>query len=183
MIILGIDPGSRKTGWAIIEIQGRKFNYIASGVLRFDKTPEFLDRLVIISASIKELVEKYQPTEVSFESLIYVQSIPALSKLAQARGAMIAGLGDGYQGKVFEYAPSLIKSSVSGHGQSTKEGVEKTLKMIFGNIKFKTNDESDALAIALCHALNRGKGRGQSTQKKGQSSYSKGRTLKQVFSK
>jgi crossover junction endodeoxyribonuclease RuvC len=183
MIILGIDPGSRKTGWAVIETEGRKFKYIASGVLRFDKTEEFLDRLALIAKSTKELVETYKPDEVSLESLIFVQSIPSLAKLAQARGALIAGMSENYQSKIFEYSPNLIKSSVSGHGHATKEGVEKTLKMIFGNIKFKTNDESDALAIALCHALNRGKGRGQSTKKKGQSSYTKGRTLKQVFSK
>ncbi|EQC51437.1 crossover junction endodeoxyribonuclease RuvC [Bacteriovorax sp. DB6_IX] len=183
MIILGIDPGSRKTGWAVIEVQGKKFKYIASGVHRFDKIPEFLDRLADISESTKNLVAEYEPNEVALESLIYVQSIPSLAKLAQARGALIAGLSEKYKKKIFEYSPNLIKSSVAGHGHAAKEGVEKTLKMIFGNIKFKTNDESDALAIALCHALNRGKGRGQSPKKKGQLSYSKGRTLKQVFSK
>ena len=177
--ILGIDPGSRKAGWALIEVEGRKLSYVASGVLHFEKIDEFLDRLAVIHTSIKNLVEEYAPTEVALESLIYVKSIPALSKLAQARGAMIAGLSEKYQGKIFEYSPNLIKSTVTGHGHAAKEGVEKSLRMIFGKLEFKTHDESDALAIAVCHALNRG----QSTKIKGKSSYTKGRTLKQVFSK
>ena len=179
MRILGIDPGSRKAGWAVVEVVGRKINYIDSGVLRFDKIPEFLDRLGTIHKSIKDLVSIHKPDEAALEALIYVKSVPALSKLAQARGAMIAGLSEKHQGKVSEYSPTQIKSTVTGHGHAAKEGVEKTLRMMFGNIKFKTNDESDALAIAVCHALSRG----QSTKIKGKSSYSKGRTLKQVFSK
>ncbi len=179
MYILGIDPGSRTTGWAVIEVDGRKFKYIDSGVLKFDKIPEFLDRLATISASIKDIVSLYKPDEISIESLIYVKSIPALSKLAQARGALIAGLSEKYQGKITEYSPNLIKSSVTGHGHATKEGIDKSLNMIFGKLEFKSHDESDALAIALCHALNRG----QRAKIKGKSTSTKARTLKQVFSK
>lgn len=177
--VLGIDPGSRKAGWAVVEVQGKKIKYIDSGVLRFDKIPEFMDRLATIHKSIRELVAIHQPDEVSVESLIFVKSIPSLAKLAQARGAMIAGLSERYQGKITEYSPNLIKSTVTGHGLASKEGVEKALRMMFGKIEFKSNDESDALAIAVCHALSRG----QTTKIKGKSSYTKGRTLKQVFSK
>lgn len=179
MYILGIDPGSRTTGWAVIEVQGRKFKYVDSGVLKFDKIPEFLDRLATISASIKDIVSIHKPDEVSIESLIYVKSIPALSKLAQARGALIAGLSEKYKGKITEYSPNLIKSSVTGHGHATKEGIDKSLNMIFGKLEFKSHDESDALAIALCHALNRG----QKVKIGGKSTSTKARTLKQVFSK
>ena len=155
MIILGIDPGSRKAGYALIEVQGKKISYIASGALKYDHVDEFIDRLGIIYSSCAELLKKYQPDEVSVESLIYVKSIEALSKLAQARGAMVAAFSQTHQGKVFEYAPNLVKVSVTGHGHADKAAVDKALSMMFGKIPFKTADESDALAIAVCHALNR----------------------------
>jgi len=180
MIILGIDPGSRKAGYALIEVQGRKFKYIASGVLRYDKIDEFVDRLGVIYNSCVELVEKYQPHEISIESLIYVKSVTSLAKLAQARGAMIAGFMKTHQGRVCEYAPNLIKASVTGHGHASKEGIDKTLNMIFGPLKFKSNDESDALAIALCHALNRGQPKAQKQTKLPKGGM-RGRTLKDVF--
>lgn len=157
MKILGIDPGSRKAGWALIEKQGRKISYIDSGTLRYDKIDNFMDRLGVIYNSIEELMQKYSPDEVSVESLIYVKSVTSLAKLAQARGAMLAAIVPSHRGKVYEYSPNLIKSSVSGYGHADKSAIEKTMKMIFGPIKFATNDESDALAIALCHALNAGK--------------------------
>jgi crossover junction endodeoxyribonuclease RuvC len=155
MKILGIDPGSRKTGWALIEVNGKKITYLASGVLRFDHVDEFIDRLGLIYKSCDELQTNLKPDEVVFESLIYVKSVEALSKLAQARGAMVAAFMKNYTGKVFEYSPNLVKSSVTGHGHANKESVEKAVQMMFGKISFKTADESDALAVAVCHALNR----------------------------
>lgn len=155
MIILGIDPGSRQAGYALIRADGRKISYLTSGVLKYDCANEFIDRLGFIYQSCEEILKKYQPDEVSIEALIYVKSIEALSKLAQARGAMIAAFSKAHRGKIFEYAPNLIKTSVTGHGHATKEAVDKALGMMFGKINFKTSDESDALAIAVCHALNR----------------------------
>lgn len=155
MIILGIDPGSRKAGYGLIKIEGRKISYLASGVLRYDHVDEFIDRLGLIYQSCEEIMNKYQPVEISVEALIYVKSVEALSKLAQARGAMIAAFSRTHRGRVFEYSPNTVKSSVTGHGHATKESVDKALSMMFGKIEFKTSDESDALAIAVCHALNR----------------------------
>lgn len=155
MIILGIDPGSRKTGYSVLEVQGKKMTYVASGVLKFDHVDEFIDRLGLIYSACNDLIEKYKPEEVAIEGLIYVKSVEALSKLAQARGAMIAAFKKETTLKVFEYSPNLIKSSVTGHGHATKEAVDKSLSMMFGKMTFKTNDESDALAIAVCHSLNR----------------------------
>ena len=155
MIIIGIDPGSRKAGFAVIEVQGKKISYLTSGAMKYDHVDEFIDRLGLIYQSCSELLKKYQPDEVSIESLIYVKSVDALSKLAQARGAMIAAFSHTHQGKIFEYAPNLVKVSVTGHGHADKVAVDKAMSMMFGKINFKTADESDALAIAVCHALNR----------------------------
>ena len=155
MIILGIDPGSRKAGFSVLDVQGKKMTYVASGVMKFDHVDEFIDRLGLIYSACNDLIEKYKPDEVAIEGLIYVKRVDALSKLAQARGAMIAAFKKEDSLKVFEYSPNLIKSSVTGHGHATKEAVDKSLSMIFGKMTFKTSDESDALAIAVCHALNR----------------------------
>lgn len=155
MIILGIDPGSRKAGYALIDVQGKKISYIASGVLKYDHVDEFLERLGMIYQTCDELMNKYQPDEVSIEALIYVKSVDALSKLAQARGAMIAAFSRTKLGKIYEYAPNAVKSSVTGHGHADKESIDKAMTMMFGKLTFKTSDESDALAIAVCHALNR----------------------------
>lgn len=155
MIILGIDPGSRKAGYGLVRVEGRKIFYLASGVLRYDHVDEFIDRLGLIYQSCDELLKKYEPMEISVEALIYVKSVEALSKLAQARGAMIAAFSNTHKGKVFEYSPNTVKSSVTGHGHASKESVDKALSMMFGKIDFKTADESDGLAIAVCHALNR----------------------------
>lgn len=178
MIILGIDPGSRKAGYGVIELDGRKIKYLASGIMAYDHIDEFMHRLGLIHQECLDIVEQYRPTEIAIESLIYVKNASSYGKLAQARGAMIAAFMVGHLGKVFEYAPNLIKSSVTGHGHATKDGVQKGLGLILGKREFKTADESDALAIAICHALNRkmkkpGTGAG--------TNYSRGRTLKQVF--
>ncbi|MBY0413103.1 MAG: crossover junction endodeoxyribonuclease RuvC [Bdellovibrionales bacterium] len=155
MIILGIDPGSRKTGYALINVQGKKISYIASGVLKFDHIDEFIDRLGVIYQTCDELITKYRPDEVSIESLIYVKSVDALSKLAQARGAMIAAFSRTNLGRIYEYSPNTVKSSVTGHGHADKDAVDKAMTMMFGKLTFKTSDESDALGIAVCHAFNR----------------------------
>lgn len=153
--ILAIDPGSRKAGFAVIEVSGRKFKYIDAGTLDIYQKKEFLDRLENIPEIMQGLIKKYAPDEVAFEALIYVKSPTALMKLAQSRGAMIASFGASHKGKVFEYAPNLVKSSVTGHGHASKESVEKAVSMILNVHEFDGPDATDALAIALCHAFHR----------------------------
>jgi crossover junction endodeoxyribonuclease RuvC len=179
MIVLGIDPGSRKAGFGLVKIEKKRIEYIDSGVMRYDKIDQFMDRLGVIYQSCRELAVKYQPHEVALESLIYTKSVTSLAKLAQARGAMIAAFMETHRQKVYEYSPNLIKSTVSGHGHASKESMVKALNMIFkSNIDFATHDESDALAIAICHALNLNSpfARQGKTQKR-----SGGSSLKQAF--
>jgi crossover junction endodeoxyribonuclease RuvC len=170
MIILGIDPGSRKAGYGVIKIEKRKFQYIASGVMSYDGVSNFMDRLGIIYESCLELTQEFEPDQIAIESLIYVKSVPSLAKLSQARGAMIAAFMATHQKKVFEYSPNLIKSSVSGHGHAKKEEIEKSISMILGKgIEIKRHDESDALAIAICHGLLEGSSPAKSVGRSGSS--------------
>lgn len=156
MIVLAIDPGSVTAGFALLQKEGRKINYLASGVLKFNGKDEFLHRVKDIFEQTMELIEKHQPDEVALESLIFVKSPTALMKLAQSRGAMLAALSQKFHQKIYEYSPNLVKATVAGHGHADKEGIQKVLLQYFGLSNFKTHDESDAVAIALCHLLNRG---------------------------
>lgn len=158
MIILGIDPGSITTGWALLESKGNKASYISSGVLKFEAKTPFLDRINQIKSEVEKLLNELNPDEVALESLIYVKSPTALIKLAQTRGVMLSALNPKFFGKIYEYSPNLIKSTAVGHGHADKESVQKFLDMVLGKRKYATHDESDAVAIALCHILNRGNG-------------------------
>ena len=156
MIILGIDPGSRKSGYGVIEVIGKKMRYIDSGVMRYNADLTFLDRIEEIRNQAQEILINYRPDEIAMESLIYVKSPTALIKLAQARGVILSNFIDTHLGKIYEYSPNLIKSSSVGHGHADKESVQKFLHLVFNVDKFATDDESDALAVAYCHAIHRG---------------------------
>ena len=156
MIVLAIDPGSVTAGYALLQKEGRKINYIESGILKFNEKDEFLHRVKDIYDQTLSLIDKHSPDEVALESLIFVKSPAALIKLAQSRGTMLAALSQQYHQRIFEYSPNLVKQTVTGHGHADKEGIQKFLQQYFGISGFKTHDESDAVAIALCHLLNRG---------------------------
>lgn len=154
-IVLAIDPGSVTAGYALLQQEGRKINYIASGILKFNSDDEFLHRVKDIYDQTLNLLEQYTPDEIALESLIFVKSPTALIKLAQSRGTMLAALTQKYHQKIYEYSPNLVKSSVTGHGHTDKEGIQKVLQQYLGLTNFKSHDESDAVAIALCHLLNK----------------------------
>lgn len=152
MIILGIDPGSRATGYAVIKVENKKIQYLDSGTVKLEKLPTFFDRLTALCTFFQDLTARQMITDVAFESLIHVKNVNSLAKLSQARGAIVGGLSS-CQARFVEYAPNVIKATVAGHGHADKSAVEKILTMMMGTRKFQTHDESDALAIAVCHAL------------------------------
>ena len=156
MIILGIDPGSRKTGYGLVELKGRKFNYLESGILSFEVKENFIERIGDIYRAANELLVDTKVDAIALESLIFTKSVTSLAKLAQARGAIIAALAQNFDGQIFEYAPNLIKSTVTGHGHTDKEGIQKIVGMLLGIKSFQSHDEADALAIALTHGLLQG---------------------------
>lgn len=155
MLVLGIDPGSVNTGWALLESVGKKVNYVDSGVLSFNASVNFLERLAQIKKLSDNLLERFCPDEVAFESLIFVKNPSSAIKLAQTRGVILSSFVERYQGKIFEYSPTVVKSVASGHGHADKESMKKFMDMVLGKRDYKTHDESDAAAIALCHILNK----------------------------
>ncbi len=156
MYVLGIDPGSITTGWALIESSGRSVKYIDSGVLKFNSKTEFIDRVTEIKKATDELISKIDADEVAIESLIFVKNPNSMAKLAQTRGVILASLSEKFDKKIFEYAPTLIKAAATGYGHSDKESIQKFIDMLLGKREYQTHDESDAIAIALCHILNKG---------------------------
>lgn len=178
MIVLAIDPGSVTAGFAILQKVGRRIVYLDSGIMKFNSQDVFLDRIQDIFLQTNSLLDKYSPDEIALESLIYVKSPTALMKLAQSRGAMLAALTQKYQNKIFEYSPNLVKSTVTGHGHADKLGVQKFISQYLGVKEFKSHDESDALAIALCHLLSYGHSSSQIGELKKMKLPVKGRGLK-----
>lgn len=152
---MGIDPGSRCTGWGVVELKGNKINYVDSGVLRFNAALDFLPRLSQIQNKLFDLSKQFTINELSLESLIYVKSPTALIKLAQTRGVILSVFLPILELSIFEYSPNLIKSTIAGHGHADKESIQKFVRLVLGPVEFETHDESDALAIAICHALKR----------------------------
>ncbi|MBF0300780.1 MAG: crossover junction endodeoxyribonuclease RuvC, partial [Oligoflexia bacterium] len=143
MKVLGIDPGSRKVGYALLEMQKDDITHINSGVLNVAKESSLIKRIKIIHNFFKSLVDKYKPDEIAIESLIYVKDPTALIKLAQARGAIISAFIIDYEDKIFEYTPNTIKMFATGYGHAKKNSIEKYLNIKLGKIDYVTYDQSD----------------------------------------
>ncbi|MEO5702674.1 MAG: crossover junction endodeoxyribonuclease RuvC [Gammaproteobacteria bacterium] len=147
--ILGIDPGSRITGFGIIDISGTTISYIGSGCVRIpDGTlPE---RLKVIFDGICEIVATYQPAEMVVEQVFMHRNADTALKLGQARGAAIcAGVTQSLP--VHEYTPAQIKQAIVGKGNATKEQIQHMVKVLLKLSATPQADAADALAAALCH--------------------------------
>ena len=151
--IIGIDPGSRQTGYGIIDSDGMHSHYVASGCIyvKGDSLPE---RLGDIYTRVSEILVEWQPVEMSIEQVFVNKNVESALKLGQARGAAICA---GVQGqlKVSEYTPKAIKNAVVGTGNASKEQVQHMMGMLLNLQKQLQADEADALGVALCHAHNR----------------------------
>jgi crossover junction endodeoxyribonuclease RuvC len=150
MIILGIDPGSRITGFGLIDNQANRIDYIDSGNIKVsgDSLPQ---RLGFIFAAVDEVIRQHQPEHMSIENVFMARNADSALKLGQARGAAIcaahqAGL------EIAEYAPREIKQAIVGSGAGSKEQVQHMVKRLLGIQQDLQADEADGLAIAICHA-------------------------------
>ena len=152
--ILGIDPGSRRTGYGILDVRGNDLSPVAWGVIRTDSGGSFPDRLHEIHALLSELIRLHRPTEAVVEKVFLAKNAASALKLGQARGAAIVtcrahGL------PVHEYSAKEIKLSATGFGSAPKEQVGGMVCRLLGIRKPVPPDASDALAIAFCRAVSR----------------------------
>ena len=152
-LILGIDPGSLKTGFGVINSVGSNCQYVASGVIRLPKL-DLPERLKIIFDSVSEVIEEYCPQEMAIEKVFMAKSADSALKLGQARGAAIVAAVN-QDLAVSEYEARKIKQSVVGTGSADKHQVQQMVKNLLKLPGVPQEDAADALAIALCHASTR----------------------------
>lgn len=149
--IIGIDPGTNLLGFGVIDVIGRKVEFVDMGVLDLRKEKDAYAKLRQIYETVSEVCKTYHANEMALESPFYGKNAQVILKLGRAQGAaMIAALEYGIE--VFEYAPRKAKEAIVGNGAASKEQVsmmlEKTLNV---NLQTKHLDATDALAIAMCH--------------------------------
>lgn len=154
MRILGIDPGSRKTGFGIIEIIKNQPHYIASGVIKLD-SDHLSQRLERIFTDLQTIIKQYQPTIVAVEEVFMAKNANSALKLGQARGAAITAVAI-HQLPVAEYAARKIKQTITGYGQAEKAQIQTMVMSLLKLNKKPQVDAADALAAALCHFHTKG---------------------------
>lgn len=153
MLILGIDPGSRITGYGVINVDGARNEYVASGCIRI-QGEVLAERLQQVYAGISEIITRYSPQEMAIEQVFMARNADSALKLGQARGvAVVAGANAGLP--VAEYAARKVKQSVVGNGGADKTQVQIMVAHLLKLPGRPQADAADALAIALCHAHSR----------------------------
>ncbi len=147
--ILGIDPGSRITGYGVVESTPRGLRYIASGCIRV-KAEDFPERLKQIFDGVSQVIELYQPQQMAIEQVFMHKNADSALKLGQARGAAICATMN-QKLPVFEYAARQVKQALVGKGSAEKSQVQHMVKILLSIQGEMQIDASDALAISLCH--------------------------------
>lgn len=150
MLVLGVDPGSRITGYGLIEKKNNHMTCVHAGHISSSSKLPFYERIHGIFKSIVEIIDNYQPQEMAIEDMFYARNVKSSLKLGHARGAvLIAAAQAGI--KIYEYTPLEIKKAVVGYGRASKEQVGAMVKVI---LKLEADfgfDTTDALATAICH--------------------------------
>jgi len=155
MIILGIDPGSRKTGYGLISKQGNRLVHIDNGAIFTQSAKDFPQRLEKIFTGLSAVIAQYQPEVVAVENVFLAKNAMSALKLGQARGAaIVAAVNVGLP--VHEYTAMQVKQAVVGTGRAEKTQVQQMIKALLNLPEVAQEDASDALAVAICHAHSAG---------------------------
>ncbi len=151
MRILGIDPGLLHTGWAVVDVDGPAYHYVASGVILPKSNLPLPERLVTIFRGVDGLCQKFSPDACSIEITFVNQNPKTTLILGHARAAAIVAVAN-RDVPIFEYEPNKIKKALTSAGHAGKEQIYKMVRMLLPAANPKSPDESDAIAIALTHA-------------------------------
>jgi crossover junction endodeoxyribonuclease RuvC len=150
--ILGLDPGSRRTGFGVIQCHGPDYEHVAHGCIVVAGL-QIAERLRLIFESLQALISEHGPAEIAVESVFVNRNVSSALKLGQARGAALCAIPPGIP--VFEYAPRAIKLALVGSGAADKVQVAHMIKTLLRLSGKMPSDAADALAIAVCHAHTR----------------------------
>ncbi len=165
MIVIGIDPALRTTGYGVIEISGKRFHVRDCGVIGNDRKAPISECLRRLSGGIVELIKAYNPGVAAIEGGFYFKNAKTAMVLGMTRGTVVSVFA-GTHIPVYEYAPRRAKQTVVGYGNATKEQVALCLVQLLGlKIDDIPTDSTDAIAIAMCHALTIQSGNGIYTPK------------------
>lgn len=155
MRILGVDPGSRLTGYGCVDYLNGKLQVVTHGVLKLANTSgkatiPLEERLLSIYHGLTDVIEESKPDILVIEKVFFAKNAVSALKLGQARGAAIlTGMIHGL--KIFEYSPNEVKLAIVGQGHADKDQVAKMIELMVGKQNFETSDASDGLALAICH--------------------------------
>jgi len=155
-IILGLDPGTVKMGYGLIKKQGSSLSWLASGLIKIPEKTPLPERLVQIFSGFDQILKDFKPQEAAVEKIFFAKNAVSAISLGYARGILLLGL-QMQKIPIFEYTPTLIKQSVTNYGRSDKEQIAKMVRLLL-NLpkdspqKFWKEDETDALAVAICHS-------------------------------
>ncbi len=156
MRILGVDPGSRLTGYGCIDVVGRHLTLVTHGTLILSNTSgkaviPLEDRLLSIYQGLSQIILQFKPAVMVVERVFFAKNALSALKLGQARGVAVV-TGKVHALEIVEYSPTQVKLAVVGHGQADKEQVARMVQILVGQQEFATFDASDGLALAICHA-------------------------------
>ena len=153
--LIGFDPGLRKTGWGIIDVDGARLSHVANGIVKTDNELSLAERLVQLYDGLSLVITEWKPVSAAVEETFVNKNPNSTLKLGQARG--ISLLVPAMSGlPVSEYSPNHIKKSVVGSGHAGKEQVKAMLGILLPGVKINGEDAGDALAVAICHAHSGG---------------------------
>lgn len=150
MRVLGIDPGTRRTGWGVAEKRGPRLSAVAAGVIRLKADDPLADRLEIVFDRLDALIEEHTPDVVAVEDVFYAKHANAAIKLGHVRGVVLLLVAK-RQLPLAEYPPALVKRTVAGRGAAEKEQVARVVGAMLGLSELPAVDATDALAIAITH--------------------------------
>lgn len=154
MKIIGIDPGLTKTGVGVIEVKNNTISFVASETIHSSPSDPLSIRLQHYYQELTRIIKIFQPDEAAIEETFVNQNPVSSLKLGHARGALILSLGLSNL-SVYEYSATAVKKAVTGVGRAEKSQIQAMIKILLPKANFKTEDEADALAVAICHNNNR----------------------------
>jgi crossover junction endodeoxyribonuclease RuvC len=150
--ILGVDPGSRVTGFGLIEVDGDRLKHLRHGVILLDGAESFGGRLSLLANSIRQILSEHRPQAVILEKIFLGKNVDSAFKLGHARGVLMAE-ADQLGAKIYEYAARQVKKGVTGSGAAAKEEVQVVVQNLLRIQGIQKLDASDALALACYHAF------------------------------
>lgn len=154
--VLGLDPGLRRTGWGVIEVDGPRLRHIACGVVTVATDRPMAARLAALYDGLSEIIARHQPQEAAVEETFVNRNPGSTLKLGQARGVVL--LAPARHGlPVAEYAANRVKQAVTGVGHAAKEQVQMMVRTLLPGAAVEDADAADALAVAICHAHHAGR--------------------------